>query len=140
LTSAGAGRCDMRRTTLAQIIVSVVQSPFTHADRVCFRSLEHLVKDAIEVGVDGVLSPVAASEVAHLTSMEHTEGRVPYIVGPSPNQFDGCQEFIRPAEDVGATAYVVALPLSLYTRQSKVVPFERTNFSGTTAWCELWTN
>ena len=51
-------------TPLRPGIVSVVQTPFDSRDAVDEASLAALVEAAVSAGVDGLLAPVVASEVA----------------------------------------------------------------------------
>ncbi len=82
-------------------IVSVVQTPFDAGGAVDVASLQRLVDDAVRGGVAGLLSPVVASETAHLSVDEREKvvrrvaeaaaGRVPLIVGASSDSPETCR-------------------------------------------------
>lgn len=114
-------------------IVSVVQTPFDADDKIDLLSLARLIEDAISAGVNGFLAPAVASEVAYLSDAERDSAvqviatananRVPFIVGASSNDIAQCQKSVRLAERVGATAYLVAVPNSLYAHPNQIVSF-----------------
>lgn len=116
-------------------IVSVLQTPFDVEDRVDSESLEQLIDTGIEAGVDGFLAPAVASEVEFLTQSERTrivnaviatvDGRVPVIVGCSADDVAVCRRQAGIAEELGALAYLVAVPQALYRDQSRVVDYFR---------------
>lgn len=114
-------------------IISVVQTPFLPDGAIDFASLQRLIEDAIGAGVDGFLAPAVASEIAFLSERERMEivcaiqgftgGRVPLVVGASAEDPQQAMRFAKLAEEVGAAAYLVAVPAELYARQSEIVPF-----------------
>ena len=114
-------------------IVSVVQTPFTEAGYIDFDSLHFLVEDAIAAGVDGLLAPVVASEVAFLSPSERQKilttilhaasSNVPVIVGASDENPAKCRSFAEWAAECGATAYLVAVPATLYRQPDNIIPF-----------------
>jgi len=116
-------------------IVSVVQTPFRKSGAVDLDSLERLVQDTIDAGVDGLLAPVVASEVTWLSADERCElvrhisscavGRVPLIVGASADSPQACRAAAQLAEEVKAAAYLVAVPDGLYCAQREIVAFFR---------------
>ncbi len=116
-------------------IVPVIQTPFDSQGAVDYASLHNLVEDAIAGGVNGFLVPAVASEVSCLTAEERativravaevTAGRVPIIVGASDTRPRVCIEQARMAREVGAAAYLVAVPTELYQEPEKVEPFFR---------------
>ena len=116
-------------------IISVIQTPFDSQGAVDQDSLENLVEDAIAGGVNGFLVPAVASEVAGLTAEERAgivrlvtgiaAGRVPIIVGASDSRPRVCIEQARLAREVGAAAYLVAVPTELYQEPERVEPFFR---------------
>ena len=128
-------RNEDRLNGLPRGIVAVVQTPFGSDYRVDFASLDRLIEDTIEAGVDGLLAPVVASEVASLAFDERkmlvermsavAAGRVPIIVGASEATVEACVAAARQAEQVGAVAYLVAVPEGLYQRPEEIVPFFR---------------
>lgn len=98
-------------------------------------SLQRLVDDAVAAGVSGLLAPVVASEVACLSVAERMQilqliskqiaGRVPLIVGASSDNVAICREMQNVACDIGAAAWLVAVPQVLYQDQGQVIPFFR---------------
>ena len=122
--------------SLPRGIVSVVQTPFDSDGRIDMESLARLVEDAIEAGVDGLLAPVVASEVGWLSMDERREvleriasvaaGRVPVVVGASDVSPEACIGAANVAEEIGAVAYLVAVPNGLYERPDEIVPFFQT--------------
>ena len=120
-------------TNLPRGIISVLQTPFTPAGAVDGDSLVKLMETALRDGVNGFLAPVVASEVDSLSRQEREEiirlvaatvgGRVPFIVGASSRDIDECRHFARLAKQVGATAYLVAVPPALYARPDEIPDF-----------------
>ncbi len=116
-------------------IVPVIQTPFDFQGNVDYASLRNLVEDAIAGGANGFLVPAVASEVSCLTVEERakivrrvaeiTAGRVPIIVGASDTRPRVCIEQARMAREVGAAAYLVAVPTEFYQEPEKVEPFFR---------------
>ncbi len=119
-------------------IVSVLQTPFDGSGRIDKTALVRLVHHAIEGGVDGFLAPVVASEVDMLTrperadfvhvvinAIEKSSRHVPLIVGASSGDVEECVSYAADAEAVGASAYLVAVPATLYTRPDEIVTFFR---------------
>ena len=116
-------------------IVSVIQTPFDSRGAVDLHSLDNLVEDAIAGGVNGFLVPAVASEVSCLTPEERSgivrrvagivAGRVPVIVGASETRPRVCIEQAHLAREVGAAAYMVAVPTELYQAPERVEPFFR---------------
>ena len=114
-------------------IVSVVQTPFTGAGQIDFDSLHCLVEDAMTAGVDGLLAPVVASEVAFLSPSERRQiltrilhiasTKVPVIAGASDNNAANCRSFAGWAAEHGAAACLVAVPEELYRQPDKIIPF-----------------
>ena len=114
-------------------IVPVVQTPFGLDGSVCWSSLGHLVEDAVQAGANGLLSPVVASEVAHLSVVERQQivryitmqlrGRLPLIVGASSDDPKVCREMASTARSLNASGWLVAVPQSLYRTLDQVVPF-----------------
>lgn len=120
---------------LEQGIVPVIQTPFDSQGAVDYPSLHNLVEDAIAGGVTGFLVPAVASEVSCLTAEERfgivrrvaeiTASRVPVIVGASDARPGVCIEQAQFAREIGAAAYLVAVPTELYQEPEKVEPFFR---------------
>jgi len=131
------------RLPLPRGIVPVVQTPFDSAGRVDLRGIDRLIEDAIAAGAAGFLAPAVASEVAYLEPREREQivrrlaarigGRVPLIVGASADDPDTCRQGAVLAAEVGAAAWLAAVPQALYARPQEVVPFFRQASAG----CEL---
>lgn len=127
------GICPVIPSPLPRGIVPVLQTPFDADDRVDLPSLERLVDDAIAGGAAGFLAPAVASEVGYLTREEREEivrfvaravrGRVPCVVGASSDDVEECRTIARLAEDVGAAAYLVAVPEPFYQRPEGLPDF-----------------
>ena len=116
-------------------IVPVVQTPFATDGSIDFASLGRLVNDALTAGAAGFLAPVVASEVAFLSTKEREQilrfianqirGRVPLLVGASADDPTTCRSMAVIAAELDATAWLVAVPQSLYQRLDRVVEFFR---------------
>jgi 4-hydroxy-tetrahydrodipicolinate synthase len=116
-------------------VVPVVQTPFDSRGEVDFESLHRLVDDALAAGAAGFLAPVVASEVACLSAAERTQivrelsshlaGCAPFIVGASSDDPRVCREMASLAEDVGAVAWLAAVPQTCYENPSAVLRFFR---------------
>lgn len=129
-----------RRLPLRSGILPVLQTPFGAAGRVEFESLERLVDDAVRAGAVGLLAPAVASEVDYLSAEERRDivrfvaraagGRVPVIVGASSSSAAECAGYARFAEQVGAAAYLVAVPDVLYASPEDVLAYFREVTSG----------
>lgn len=114
-------------------IVSVVQTPFGLDGSVDWNGLGHLVEDAVQAGANGLLAPVVASEVAHLSLVERQQvaryitmqlrGRIPLIVGASSDDPKLCREMANTARALSAAGWLVAVPQSHYRDLDQVVPF-----------------
>lgn len=118
---------------LGKGIVPVLQTPFREDGLIDFPSLGRLIEEAVGGGAAGILAPAVASEVEWLTGAERQElvqsvagaigGRVPFIVGASSDDVGECREFARLAEEVGAAAYLVAVPEALYGQPEEIPEF-----------------
>jgi 4-hydroxy-tetrahydrodipicolinate synthase len=127
------GQVEPGNFSLSKGIISVLQTPFDETGAIDYEGLARLIENAIDAGVSGFLAPAVASEVAHLTRdereglvrwiAEQTNGRVPFIVGASSDKVEVCQHFAALAKMVGADAYLVAVPPSLYSEPDRVSPF-----------------
>lgn len=116
-------------------IVPLLETPFDEEGRIDFDSFGGLVEDVIAGGVNGLAVPLVASEVHALTGPEREQviktaaraisGRVPFIVGASSDNVPDCRHFARLAADVGAAAYVVAVPNAFYDHPDQVLEFYR---------------
>ncbi len=121
------------KNPLPKGFVSVLQTPFTAKAEIDYVSLERLIEDAISADVDGFLAPAVASEVGYLTPKERLDllqkivefvnGRIPLIAGASAFDEKECLKYAKQAEEIGAAAYLVAVPDILYDSAQKIVPF-----------------
>ena len=126
----------MTTSTLPKGIVSLLETPFLDDGTIDCESLLALIEATIAAGINGLTGPLVASEV-HALSLEEREeviersavaikGRVPYIVGASSDDIAIARHFARLAEQVGAAAYVVAVPNALYGHTDELLAFLRT--------------
>ena len=114
-------------------IVPVLQTSFDREGRIDLESLETLLTDALRAGASGLLAPGVASEVGYLSIDERqqlirfaavaTKRRAPFVVGASSDAAAECAEFARLAEEVEATAYLVAIPDALYNTPEAIPGF-----------------
>ncbi len=114
-------------------LISVVQTPFHLDGAIDFSSLEKLLEDAMETGVNGFLAPAVASEVSYLTHEERftlvqriaeiVQSRIPLIAGASSSSEMECQSYAEFAMKINAAGYLVAVPDALYDTPQEIVPF-----------------
>ena len=114
-------------------IISVLQTPFHDDGGIDYDSLVNLINDAIGCGVDGFLAPAVASESEYLTPdersslvrfiSERVDGRVPLVVGASSDEASECRRLGELAQEVGAAAWLVAVPQDLYRDQERIPGF-----------------
>ncbi len=126
---------DPRPVGLPEGIVSVLQTPFEPGGGVDLHSLTRLVRHAVDGGAGGVLAPVVASEVDYLSHGERvqivttvasaTAEQIPFVVGASGSSVEQCREFGRLAQEVGAAAYLAAVPPAHSGEGQSVVRFFR---------------
>ena len=121
------------RAAFPRGIVPVVQTAFDSKGEIDPESICRLTEDAIAAGASGFLAPVVASEVSCLSSAERRRiltllqsvigGRVPLIAGASSDDPAVCREMAAFAEELGAAAWLVAVPQSLYSQPQAVCPW-----------------
>ncbi|HVX65374.1 MAG TPA: dihydrodipicolinate synthase family protein [Bryobacteraceae bacterium] len=126
----------MTANALPRGIVSLLETPFLDNGAIDCDSLLALIEATIAAGINGLTGPLVASEVHALTMEEREEviersalaikGRVPYIVGASSDDIAVARHFARLAEQVGAAAYVVAVPNEFYGHEDELLAFLRT--------------
>lgn len=114
----------MRTEALPKGVVPVLQTPLDRDGHIDFDDLQRLLDDAINGGAGGILAPAVASEVAYLSVQERRQlvrfvaeaarHRVPFIVGASSDEAAECGAYARLAAEVGAAAYLLAVPDALY--------------------------
>jgi len=110
-------------------IIPVLQTPFKIDRSIDYESYEKLIEVAIADGASAFLVPVVASEVGFLKIPEREElvrtvirsgrGRVGVVVGASSSDPKECQHFARFSEEVGADAYLIAVPGDLYKKENR---------------------
>jgi 4-hydroxy-tetrahydrodipicolinate synthase len=131
----------MSTTGLPRGFVPLLETPFFEDGSIDYDSLIALVEDTIAGGTSGLTAPLVASEVHALTREERERilttvagaigGRVPFIAGASSDDPEVAKHFARVAEKAGATAYIVAVPGSLYGRPAQeVIAFFRAVIDG----------
>ena len=114
-------------------IVPLLETPFDDTGGIDLESLTRLIHDTIAGGVAGLMAPLVASEV-HALSLEERgkvvrhvatviAGRVPFVVGASSDNVEECRAFAGLAEEVGATAYLVAVPQACYGYPDRILEF-----------------
>jgi 4-hydroxy-tetrahydrodipicolinate synthase len=121
------------RGALPRGIVPLLDTPFDEKGSIDRESLVRLIEDVIRGGVQGLMAPLVASEVHALSGAEREEivrlcvqtihDRVPFVVGASSDQPEECRRFAALAEEVGAAAYLVAVPAALYADSQGVLGF-----------------
>ncbi len=123
----------MTGSGLPRGIVHLLETPFLDSGEFDCESLAALVEGTVAAGVHGLTAPLVASEVHALTTAERetvvkriaevNAGRVPFIVGASSEDPEISRHFARVAEQVGAAAYLVAVPNPLYGHPDELVAF-----------------
>jgi dihydrodipicolinate synthase/N-acetylneuraminate lyase len=102
-------------------IVTVLNTPFTEADKIDFHALEGNIIEALDAGVVGFLVPAMASEVQSLTVgerlamlkcvMQTTDGKVPVFAGTASSSFDEAMDVLLAYLDLGCKNVLIQLPL-----------------------------
>lgn len=133
----------LTRGRLPAGIVPVLQTPFDQQGELDFAGLERLIEDAIAGGAAGFLAPAVASEVDCLSGEERVRlvrfiartvgGCLPLLVGASSEEVEESRAFARLAEEVGASAWLMAVPEALYHRRAEIPAF----FQAVAAGCRL---
>jgi dihydrodipicolinate synthase/N-acetylneuraminate lyase len=116
-------------------VVAIPQTPFDVDDRIDFGSLSRGVADRLAAGVDGLLYPVVASEVSHLTAserlavtravLEQAATRVPVIIGASADDPATVRSLAEFATTHGAAGVLVQAPVALLGDESATIAFFR---------------
>jgi dihydrodipicolinate synthase/N-acetylneuraminate lyase len=133
----------MKVSGLPRGIVPLFETPFLENGAIDYDSLPKLIEYSIAGGVNGLTAPLVASEVQALMKEERAEivtlaantiaGRVPFIVGASSEDPELCRFFAKLAEKVAATAYLVAVPNSLYGRTDDLLAYFRSIVAASSA-------
>lgn len=110
-------------TTTINGIVAYPVTPFTNDDRIDVATLHSLLDRMIDAGVHAIAPLGSTGEAAYLgneewsvvaaETLQHTDGRVPTVVGVSDLTTAGAVRRAKLAEELGATA-VMALPTSYW--------------------------
>jgi 4-hydroxy-tetrahydrodipicolinate synthase len=128
------------RPTLRRGILPVVQTPFNGSGALDEDSLIGLVRATLDAGACGFLVPAVASEVSFLTPGERlrilglviqvVSGRVPILAGCSSDDAGECVRLGLAARDMGAAAFLAAVPQACYRDPGAVLPFFESIASG----------
>lgn len=124
-------------------IVPLFETPFLENGAIDYDGLPQLIEYSIRSGGNGLTGPLMASEVVSLSKEERERlvilaaetnaGRLPFIVGATSEDPELCRFFARLTEKIGATAYLVAVPNSLYGRTDELLSYFRSIISASTA-------
>jgi dihydrodipicolinate synthase/N-acetylneuraminate lyase len=116
-------------------VVAIPQTPFDDHDRIDLDSLARGVADRLAAGVDGLLYPVVASEVSHLTAserrtvtravLEQAATRVPVIVGASADDARTARSLAEFAIERGAAGVLVQAPVALLRDEPATLAYFR---------------
>lgn len=116
-------------------VVAIPQTPFDERDRIDLDSLGRGVEDRLAAGVDGLLYPVVASEVARLSPaerrlatravLERVGDRVPVIVGASADDPRAVRSIAEDATARGAAGVLVQTPIGILRDERATVAFFR---------------
>ena len=116
-------------------VVAIPQTPFDDDDRIDFDSLHRGVADRLAAGVDGLLYPVVASEVSHLTAserlavtravLEQAAALVPVIIGASADDPAAVRSLAEFAVARGAAGVLVQAPVALLRDERATLEFFR---------------
>ncbi|HEY7968412.1 MAG TPA: dihydrodipicolinate synthase family protein [Candidatus Limnocylindrales bacterium] len=116
-------------------VVAIPQTPFDEAGRIDVDSFERGVADRLAAGVDGMLYPVVASEVAQLTAderrtltravLDQATGRLPVFIGASSDDAATARSLAEDAFTHGAAGVLVQAPVSLLRDETATVAFFR---------------
>ncbi len=133
----------MHIAQLPKGIVPLFETPFLEDGAIDYESLPKLIEYSIAGGVNGLTAPLMASEVVALSKEEREQivtiaaraiaGRVPFIVGATSEDPEVCRFFAQLTEKVAATAYLVAVPNSLYGKTSELIAYFRSIIAASSA-------
>jgi 4-hydroxy-tetrahydrodipicolinate synthase len=117
-------------------VVAIPQTPFDEDDRIDLGSFARGVADRLAAGVDGLLYPVVASEVSHLTAterqtvtraiLEQASSQVPVIIGASADDAREARSHAEFAIEHGAAGVLVQAPVALLRDEPATLAFFRT--------------
>jgi 4-hydroxy-tetrahydrodipicolinate synthase len=116
-------------------VVAIPQTPFDDHDRVDHGSFARGVADRLAAGVDGLLYPVVASEVSHLTAgerqavtravLEQAASQVPVIIGASSDDARTARSLAEFAMEHGAAGVLVQAPVALLRDEPATLAYFR---------------
>jgi 4-hydroxy-tetrahydrodipicolinate synthase len=117
-------------------VVAIPQTPFDDRDRIDLGSFARGVADRLAAGADGLLYPVVASEVSHLTAserqtltravLEQAASRVPVIIGASADDARTARSLAEFAMTHGAAGVLVQAPVALLRDEPATLEYFRT--------------
>ena len=121
-------------------ILAALPTPFTAGGDLDRTSLGRVVRDAVAAGADGLLAAVRAGEVDALSDAEReavartvaevNRDAVPWVLGASAPGIEGVHRHAALARELGASAFLVAVPAPFYGRPEDIVPFFRAVAAG----------
>jgi 4-hydroxy-tetrahydrodipicolinate synthase len=101
-------------------VFSVLPTPFAADGSIDFQSLKRVIDLYIRSGINGMTASGVTSETARLSDsermavlqiiMEHTNKRVPVIIGASTEGLQTCIDLSRRAKELGAAAVMISPP------------------------------
>jgi dihydrodipicolinate synthase/N-acetylneuraminate lyase len=116
-------------------VVAIPQTPFDDDDRIDLGSFSRGVEDRLAAGVDGLLYPVVASEVSHLTAgerrtltraiLERAASHVPVIIGASADDARTARSLAEFAMTHGAAGVLVQAPVALLRDEPATMEYFR---------------
>ena len=117
-------------------VVAIPQTPFDADDRIDLGSFARGVADRLAAGVDGLLYPVVASEVSHLTAterqtvtraiLEQASSQMPVIIGASADDARDARSLAEFALEHGAAGVLVQAPVALLRDEPATMEYFRT--------------
>jgi dihydrodipicolinate synthase/N-acetylneuraminate lyase len=101
-------------------IVTVLNTPFTHDDKIDYAALRLNVKEALQAGAAGFLVPAMASEVQKLSASERlgmveavlveVGGQVPVFAGTASSNAKESGELLNAYQSLGCHHFLIQLP------------------------------
>lgn len=117
-------------------VVAIPQTPFDERDEIDLGSFARGVADRLAAGVDGLLYPVVASEVSHLTTterqtvtraiLEQVASQVPVIIGATADDAPTARSLAEFAIEHGAAGVLVQAPVALLRDEPATMEYFRT--------------
>ncbi len=134
-----------------QGIVTVLNTPFNHRNKIDFSALARNIHQALQAGVVGFLLPAMASEVHSLSkkeklgmlevALETVNGTVPVFAGTASYTLSDSRDMIKAYQGLGCEHFLIQLPyqsdiqfksdfLKLVESDPKVVMLQDWDFTG----------